>query len=35
LSARELAERSRAIVRADFAPSPASLVRADRERRGA
>jgi plasmid stability protein len=31
----ELAERSRAIVRANLSPSPAALIRAERDRRSA
>lgn len=33
VSPQELAERARRIVRDDFAPSPAELLRFDRERR--
>lgn len=33
MSPRELAERARTIVREDFSPSPAEILRAERDRR--
>jgi plasmid stability protein len=35
VSPQELAERSRAIVREDFVPSPADILRSERDRRSA